>query len=222
MKSQLIVMLTNNDVTVPDALDVFEQAKELPVQFWGFKDVGLDVPQMKELIGRMKAAEKTTFLESVCYREEECLQAAEIAVECGVDYLTGTIFYDSILERLKGSPVKYFPFFGRISGHPVILEGEIEEVVAHGKELQAKGVDGLDLVAYRYTQCEKIGPLVQACMKQLAVPLISAGSINGWTRLEETLRNGIWAFTIGSAFFAKAFVPGAAFNEQIRAVRRKL
>jgi hypothetical protein len=222
MKSQLIVMLTNNDVTVPNALELFEQAKLLPVKFWGFKDLGLDIPQMKELIGRMKAAEKTTFLESVCYREDECLQAAEIAVECGVDYLTGTIFYDSILERLKGSPVKYYPFFGKISGHPVILEGEIEEIVNHGKELQAKGVDGLDLVAYRYRQSAQIVQLVRACTEQFDIPLISAGSINGWPRLEETILSGIWAFTIGSAFFEKAFVSGASFNDQIMAVWRKL
>ena len=221
MNSQLIVMLTNNDITVSDAPEIFEQAKDLPVQFWGFKDMGLDKPQMKRLIEQMKAAGKTAFLEVVHYEEDECLQAAELAVDCGVDYLTGTIFYDSILEVLKGTAVKYFPFFGNIYGHPVVLDGEIDEIVHHGKQLQDKGIDGLDLVAYRYKQSERVGELLQACIAQIDAPLISAGSIDGWPRLEETIRSGIWAFTIGSALFEKKFVPGASFNEQIMAVWSK-
>jgi hypothetical protein len=136
--------------------------------------------------------------------------------------LTGTIYYDSILGRLKGTAVKYFPFFGKISGHPVILEGEIDAIVRHGQELRGKGVDGLDLVAYRYQKTEQIGRLVSECIERCDLPMISAGSINGWTRLDETIRSGIWAFTIGSAFFEKAFEPGASFNDQIMAVWRKL
>lgn len=222
MNSQLIVMLTNNDVTVSNALELFEQAKDLPVEFWGFKDMGLDKRQMKQLIEQMKAAGKTSFLEVVHYQEDECLQAAELAVECGVDYLTGTIFYDSIPKVLKGTAVKYFPFFGNIYGHPVVLDGEIDEIVHHGKQLRDKGVDGLDLVAYRYKQSARVGELLQACIAQIDVPLISAGSIDGWPRLEETIRSGIWAFTIGSALFEKKFVPEASFNEQIMAVWSKL
>jgi len=36
--SELIVMLTNNDVTVPDAMETFESVKDLPVKYWGFKE----------------------------------------------------------------------------------------------------------------------------------------------------------------------------------------
>ena len=103
-----------------NAFEVFDQAKDLPVEFWGFKDKGLDRPRMCELVKRMKDAGKTTFLESVHYQQNECLEAAGIALGCDVDYLTGTIYYDSILERVKDHPMKYFPFFGHIHGHPVI------------------------------------------------------------------------------------------------------
>jgi hypothetical protein len=218
MNSRLIVMLTNNDVTVPNALELFKQAQDLPAECWGFKDIGLDKRQMTQLIREMKAAGKTTFLEVVHYREDECLSATELAVECGVDYLTGTVFYDSIMERLRGAAIKYFPFFGNLSGHPVVLDGDIDQIVCHGKQLQDKGVHGLDLVAYRYRETERVGQLLHACTTQIDVPMILAGSINGWSRLEDTLRSGIWAFTIGSAFFEKAFVPNASFNDQIAAV----
>ena len=52
----------------------------------------------------------------------------------------------------------------------------------------------------------------------LELPLISAGSINSWTRLEATKSYGFWAFTIGSAFFDRKFAPDGDFGEQIMAV----
>ena len=40
--SELIVMLTHNDVTVPDAMETFLACKDLPVKYWGFKDHGME------------------------------------------------------------------------------------------------------------------------------------------------------------------------------------
>ena len=40
MKPEIIIMLTHHDVTVKDAGEIFEQCKDLPVKFWGFKNVG--------------------------------------------------------------------------------------------------------------------------------------------------------------------------------------
>ena len=67
MKSKIIIMLTHNDRTVENALDIFESCKDLPVECWGFKDVGLPIPKMKALVSAMKAAGKVTFLEVVTY-----------------------------------------------------------------------------------------------------------------------------------------------------------
>ena len=78
-------MLTHNDKTVKNAQEVFEACKDLPIEYWGFKDVGLEKPKMVELINAMKAAGKTTFLEVVTYSEEECMAGAKLAVELGFD-----------------------------------------------------------------------------------------------------------------------------------------
>ena len=43
-------MLTHNDKTVQNALEVFESCQDLPVSYWGFKDVGLPYPEMRKLI----------------------------------------------------------------------------------------------------------------------------------------------------------------------------
>ena len=47
MKPKLILMFTHNDITVPDALDYFEKVKDLPVDFFGFKEAGLSKEKMK-------------------------------------------------------------------------------------------------------------------------------------------------------------------------------
>ena len=38
---ELIVMLTHNDVTVPDAAAVFARCQHTRARYWGFKEEGL-------------------------------------------------------------------------------------------------------------------------------------------------------------------------------------
>ena len=54
MSTKLITMLTYNDETVKDAIEVFERCADLPCEFWGFKDIGLPVDQMVQLVEKMK------------------------------------------------------------------------------------------------------------------------------------------------------------------------
>lgn len=216
MKPELIVMLTHHDKTVPDALELFEECKDLPVTHWGFKDVGLPPQQMKELVGRMKAAGKVTFLEVVSLSEEEGLVGAKLAVEAGFDILMGTVYFDSIHQYLKDKPIKYYPFPGHVYSHPSILDGTIEEIVNHARFLEAKGVHGMDLLAYRYVG--EARKLLQEVVKATHVPIVSAGSIASFERIAEVWEARAWGFTIGSAFFEKKFVPDGSFKDNIRAV----
>ena len=50
MKPELIVMLTYNDKTVENALELFNEMKDTPVTLWGFKDVGLPPEDMKKVV----------------------------------------------------------------------------------------------------------------------------------------------------------------------------
>ena len=54
MTPELIIMLTNHDITVSNAEEVFESCKDLPAKKWGFKDVGLPKEEMKRLAEKMK------------------------------------------------------------------------------------------------------------------------------------------------------------------------
>src|SRR5688572_25998493 len=105
-KPELNVMLTHQDQTVPDALELFERTKEYPITHWGFKDVGLSPKEMQPVVTAMKDARKVTFLEVVSLSEEEGLQGARLAVELGFDILMGTVFYPSIGDYLKDKPVR--------------------------------------------------------------------------------------------------------------------
>ena len=216
MKPELIVMLTYNDQTVEDAQAIFESLKDAPVTHWGFKDVGLDVPRMEQLVKTMKAAGKVTYLEVVSLSEEEGLRGAKLAVECGFDRLMGTVFHDSINDYLKDKDVQYLPFVGEVSGHPSILSGSIESAVRQAKEMEEKGVDGFDILSYRYVG-DPIA-LLNAVAAAVKAPVVTAGSINSFMRLEEVRDTGVWGFTIGTAFFDRSFVPDGDFRANLMAV----
>jgi hypothetical protein len=216
LKPELIVMLTHHDQTVPDALDLFERTKDYPITHWGFKDVGLPPKDMKLVVTAMKAAGKITFLEVVSLSEEEGLRGARLAVDLGFDILMGTVFFPSIGDYLKDKAVRYYPFPGRVHSHPSILDGTIEEIVTHASQLEAYGVQGLDLLTYRYTG--DAPRLLNEVIQATRIPIVSAGSIASFERITEVWASGAWGFTIGSAFFESRFVPNSSFEENVLAV----
>lgn len=217
MIEKLIVMLTHHDVTVKNAKEVFESSKDLPVVNWGFKDVGLPPEEMKELCQLMKQAGKTTFLEVVTYSEEECMHGAKLAVECGFDYLAGTIFYDSVLDYIKEHELKYCPFVGKVHGSPSVLEGTVAFCLEQEEEYRTKGVFGIDLLGYRYAEGD---PEVFSAdiIKKSKLPVIMAGSIDSPERIEKVRKMDPWTFTMGSALFDKKFAAEGTFRENLEKV----
>ena len=217
MRPDIIIMLTHHDVTVPDAAEVFEQCKDLDqVKLWGFKNVGLPKDQMKALVQAMKAAGKTTFLEVVTYDEASCLDGAQTAIDCGFDYLMGTIYYDSVAKLLAANGMDYLPFVGKVSGSPSILEGTNEEIIQNAKDLMDKGIKGFDILAYRHVvDGEKLAyEFCEAVDAQICI----AGSINSFKRIDTMFDIGPWTFTMGSALFEKKFVPTGSFRDNLIAV----
>ena len=216
LKPELIVMLTYQDKTVPDALELFKRTKDYPITHWGFKDVGLPPKEMQAVATAMKEAGKITFLEVVSLSEEDGLRGAQLAVDSGFDILMGTVFYPSIREYLTDKPIRYYPFPGRVHSHPSILDGEINEIVAHARALESYGVHGLDLLTYRYNG--NAPSLLSQVVQSTQIPVVSAGSIASFERITEVWDSGAWGFTIGSAFFEKKFVPDGSFEKNVLAV----
>jgi hypothetical protein len=216
VKPELIVMLTHHDQTVPQALELFERTKDYPITHWGFKDVGLSPKEMQSIATAMKDAGKVTFLEVVSLSEEEGLRGARLAVDLGFDILMGTVYYPSIRQYLEDKTVRYYPFPGHVHSHPSILDGAMEEIIAHACELEAYGVHGLDLLTYRYAG--NAPSLLSQVVQSTRIPVISAGSIASFERINEVRDSGAWGFTIGSAFFDRQFVPDGSFEENVWAV----
>ena len=171
---------------------------------------------MKALVAAMKAAGKTTFLEVVTYDEASCLDGAQTAIDCGFDYLMGTLYYESVAKLLAANGMEYLPFVGKVSGSPSILEGTNEEIIQNAKDLMAKGIKGFDILAYRHVvDGEKLAyEFCEAVDAQICI----AGSINSFKRIDTMFDIGPWTFTMGSALFEKKFVPTGSFRDNLIAV----
>ena len=211
-------MLTHNDVTVPNARDCFRHAAELPIQYWGFKDVGLPTNEMEKLVSDFKEAGKTPVLEVVSFDEKDLLNAASLATTCGVDYFTGGRFSQAVMEHVHAVGTKYFPFCGDVSGSPIELTGTPEEVLNDAGRLRKLGADGVDLVAYRFARGDPM-PLAKLVVYQLgAQNVIIAGSINSVDRVQRMHEIGPLGYTMGGALFEGAFKPGGSFRDNLEAL----
>lgn len=214
-----IFMLTRNDRTVEDAADLLAEVRAAGVAHVGFKDVGLPLSDLGALARAIREGGGTSYLEVVSLDGESEVASALTAAEIGVDVLLGGTHVPQVLSVLKGAPVRYCPFPGRVEGHPSVLRGRLHEIVASASRLvENPGVHGLDLLAYRWD--EDVPALMRAVCGAVHKPVIMAGSIDSPERIAAARRCGASGFTIGTAVLDRAFAPGeASLAGQLRAVR---
>src|SRR5690349_18857456 len=107
-------MLTRDDRTVDDAVDVLDSIAGLGVTHIGFKDVGVSPARAAELVRRINAAGATSYLEVVSTSAEAALGSVRLGREIGIDRLLGGALaqLDDALAILAGSAVEYLPFPG--------------------------------------------------------------------------------------------------------------
>lgn len=215
--SEFIFMFTRDDETVPDAGEVYLQVRDVPgLHYLGFKDVGLTESALRDLAAEMRADGFATMLEVVSLTDEEELRAAEAALRLGVDYLIGGTRIDKVATLIEGSGLRYFPYVGDVIGHPAALGGDIDAIVCQAVEAQRAGVDGINLLSFRYLGDPLA--LTRAVSASVDVPLICAGAVDSIARIEQLADIGVWAFTIGGAIFDRAIVPGGTLRAQITSV----
>ncbi|MGX5849192.1 4-hydroxythreonine-4-phosphate dehydrogenase [Mesorhizobium sp. PL10] len=215
--SRFIFMLTQNDVTVPDARAVFEEVADLPIPFVGFKDIGLPVPELKALAESIRSNGPEVMLEVVSQTKDDELRSIRAGLEIGVDYILGGTHAYEATEILAGSGIKYMPFPGTIVGHPSKLTGEPEEIVASARALCAReGVAGLDLLAYRFNG--DVETLITDVVAGVDLPLIVAGSIASVEQIRTVSGLGAWGFTVGGAVFERAFAGERTLRGQLQTI----
>jgi hypothetical protein len=202
-----IFMLTREDRTVEDCLELFDLIAPLGLKHIGFKDVGVSSETLAALAAKIKAAGATSYLEVVSASKESCLRSAELGRAFGIDRLLGGTDVPEILATLKGSRTTYYPFPGRPHGHPTALGGSPAEVEAQCRSFLKQGCPGADLLAYRATEADPV-ELVKAARRGLdGGYLIVAGSVTSIDRIRAISEAGADAFTIGTAIFEGSYSP---------------
>lgn len=193
-------MLTHADVTVPNALSVYESVRRTGLRHVGFKDVGATPEILTSLCRRIREDGRTSYLEVVSVSAEEELNSIRAARDVGVDVVMGGTNVDAAVAELSGSAVRYFPFPGRVSGHPSILEGTVREIAISAASItQRDGVHGLDLLAYRHAG--PVDPIITAVVRATTRPVVVAGSVRTESQIKTLTSLGAWGFTIGGAVF---------------------
>lgn len=216
--TNFVLMLTNQDRTVPDALDVLRQLRGVGLRYVGCKDVGATPETLRELVALAHGDGMEVMLEVVSTSKEDELASLRAAVEVGVDWVLGGTNARAGAPLLAGSGIRYCPFPGRVVGHPSVLEGSIEQIADSARELLGiDGVHGLDLLTYRHATADP-GALTRAVVEVSAGPVIAAGSVVTGAQIETLALAGAWGFTIGSAIFDGLLPGGPDISAQVRAV----
>src|SRR5215207_8900821 len=150
MTCQFLLMRTRHDRTVPEARALAEKALSAGIRNIGFKDVGLAPSELTSLVEAIRSARGTVYLEVVSLDEPTEVASAELAVRLGVDHLLGGTRPERVIPILSRTAVSYWPFVGEVVGHPSRLKGSREEIITSARRIaDLRGVDGLDLLAYR-------------------------------------------------------------------------
>ena len=213
-----IFMLTRNDRTVADAAVHAETALRAGIRHIGFKDVGLPFDALAGLARQIREGGASTYLEVVSLDRDSEIRSVKAAIDLGVDYLLGGTHVEDVLPLLEGTPIRYYPFPGRIVGHPSILEGTQAEIVKSAVALASHpGVAGLDLLAYR--SGGNVPSLIDAVCRAVPKPVIVAGSVDRPDQIEAIRKSGAAGFTVGTSALDGRFpAKSPALEFQLRAI----
>ena len=208
-------MLTRDDVTLRDARAVYDSIAGTGVRHVGCKDVGLPTEELSALMDDIRSHGHETWIEVVSETEEATLASARAAAAIRPDHLVGGTLIEPVQEIIAGTGIRFWPYVGRIVGHPCLLRGSIDEIVADTERAAALGVDGINLLAYRYDG--DVEALVRAVVDATDLPVICAGSVDSVDRIRALDAGGAWGFTIGTAALDGALVEGAPLSGQLEA-----
>jgi hypothetical protein len=218
---EFALFFTRNDATVPDCLDLFETFRETGVRHFGLKDVGVERETLQALVKAIHVAGATSYMEVVSPTVEACLRSVEVAAELGVKRLLGGTQIEEIQAVLAGTDMELFPAAGRPIGHPLRLEGTLQEIVDDCKRFMDKGCAGVDLLAFR--SADAVPLELVAAAREVVRPggLIVSGSIGTPERVRAIREAGADLFTVGNAVLDCTYVAGElSAVEQAKAMLR--
>lgn len=212
---RVITMLTKDDMTISNAISVFDSNKQAKTPCWGFKDVNISFDEAEKLGAKIRSSGKEFFLESLVNNVEDGIKVAKLALKLQPDYLISMEYYPEVHAMLKDTNIKLMPTCGRRAGSPRrMLYGSIQEIIDDANRIADKGVAGITLSVFRYVDGDPI-ELTSRFVKAVKVPLIVSGSINSEERLDFIKKVNPWGFTCGTALFDDSFGSNRTIAEKL-------
>ncbi len=210
-----IAMLTHHDVTVPNAMKVFEENKHAKAEYWGFKDIGVTLQEGEELIKAMQGAGKHVFIEPITTDESEANRWADLGLKYKVDGVLG-LFYPSVAEKMKNTDVLFLPGFGRRNEKMELL-GTLECITRTALDIVDAGAGGVRVSAYRWIEGDPIVLIkhLKAELEKRNVPFMMTGSVNDFSKLDVVREMQPWGITVGGALFEDGKFGGGTVAERI-------
>lgn len=213
---EFIFMLTRADRTLADARAVYASVADTGITHVGCKDLGLPRDELSALMQEIRDNGHTSYLEVVSETPEATLRSARVAAEIGPDYLIGGTLVEPVQEIIAGTGIRFCPYVGRVIDHPCLLRGTVDEIASDARRVEELGVDGINLLAYRYDQ--DVTALVAAVVGATSLPVIAAGSVDSTDRIRSLAEQGVWGFTVGTAALDGEFVPGGSLAQQLETI----
>ncbi|GAA2909489.1 hypothetical protein Acy02nite_89060 [Actinoplanes cyaneus] len=215
-----VLMLTERDVTIPDALQVYRDLVADELRTIAVKDVGADPEMIRELTRAAHEDGRSVLLELADMSEKGQERGYELALDLGVDQVVGA-WSPRAAEALSGPGApQYWPFAGQMSGSPLVLTGTPEQLSADARRLSAApAVAGLVLMPYRqstYPPRELLRQTVDAS----GVPVLVAGGVRGAEQIADIAAAGAWGFTMGGAALADRHDDPKSVSERVNEVLR--
>jgi hypothetical protein len=213
-----VLMLTERDSTIPDAVEVYNRIKDTSdsLDHIAFKDVGADPAMLVKLTDAIHEDGRLAVLEIADMSDRGQEEGMRLALTLGVDKVVGRWSERSadLLGAAAGSP-EYWPFLGCLDSNPLMLRSSPDELAAMAAELSStEGVHGVVLMPYRQ-QTYDPSVLLERTSLAAAVPLLVAGGVSGRAQIECIAQTGAWGFTIGSAVLSARQDDPVSVNRRI-------
>ncbi|MFI5735137.1 hypothetical protein ACIA49_33810 [Kribbella sp. NPDC051587] len=215
-----VLMLTEQDRTIPDAVDVYREVSDLDgLGYVAFKDSGLGVPALRELVRSIHADRRQAILEVTAEHLDDERRMFDLGVDLGVDQIVGG---SELLASEVGddAPVAYWPFVGEMRGIPLRLASGPAELVDSVRRLSAvPAVAGLMAMPYRQER-HRPEDLLRSITSASDLPVLVAGGISQPGHVRSLEQHGAWGFTVGGAVLAGRIAGQGHVRSKVEAMLR--
>ncbi|WP_338778203.1 hypothetical protein [Streptomyces sp. DG1A-41] len=220
MELNFVLMLTEQDRTIPDAVDVYQKLSVDELRLIAFKDVGTDPHMARDLTDAAHADGRSVLLELADTSDAGQEAGCRLALDLGVDQVIGTWRPGAAAAFAGNDSIAYWPFVGALSGSPLVLDSSPDELAAEAQRLSATdGVAGVVLMPYRQTSFDPV-LLMERTASAATVPLLIAGGVRDAAQITDIAAAGAWGFTMGGAALADRHDDPASVTQRVSEIMR--